>query len=796
MSMTPDEQSEFLQIYLDETEEGLDALIETLLVLENDPQSKSHLNEAFRMVHTIKGAAGMMGFDDITTLTHQLESRFEKLRSGILLLDKPTVTLSLKCVDYLRACNEQIRNSESLTNPAELLKELRSLDSNEAKPIEPQPIAEVSAPEEPAPPEATPSESTQPEVPASEEPAVDEQTPETPAEETPVAETPKLAGFETPTYRVSVIFEPGLKLLDMKGQLVVSRLSQVCEVVSTEPTVEGLATLTGPVGFELVVASDRSEEEISEAADVHGVLRVRVVGSEQAGEPAEAEEAEPEVTLPSDEETATLEPAEPAEPAPAVPPQPEAKPSETKAKVAETVRVEIERLDHLLNLAGELVINKARFAQIAARMNPVFQQSGALSRFRALSENLRNAIGQMKEEGGASNGETNGDANGDWGQHFGELERELDELKDQAEQWEESRRYFGQMNEAIDQLSRVSENLQRGVLQTRMVPVAPLFNRFKRVVRDLSSDRDKKVTLEIRGEKTELDKRMIDELGDPLVHLIRNSIDHGMETTAERVEAGKPAQGTITLEASHSGNNIFIIVRDDGRGISVEKVRKRIVERELMSAAVAEALSDEQVIEYIWHPGFSTASQVTNISGRGVGMDIVKTRISELNGTVDVESSVGEGTTFTIRLPLTLAIIKSLLLRIGQVIYSVPIDDVREIVAVTPEEIVTVHEKETLDVRGKYIPVVSINDLFSWHSIPYKYKVYDPPEDSLINVLVLQTSGRSFGLRVDELLGGEEIVIKSLSENFISIRGLSGASILGDGTVSLLLDVPAMMNLM
>ncbi len=765
MSMTPDEQSEFLQIYLDETEEGLDALVETLLVLENDPQSRSHLNEAFRMVHTIKGAAGMMGFDDITTLTHQLESRFEKLRSGILLLDKPTVSLSLKCVDYLRACNEQIRNSESLTNPAELLKELRSLDSNESKPIEPQPIAEAQATEKP--------------------------TSELPVADSPVVETPKLAGFETPTYRVSVIFEPGLKLLDMKGQLVVSRLSQVCEVVSTEPTVEGLATLTGPVGFELVVASDRSEEEISEAADVHGVLRVRVVGSEQAGEPAKAKEAE--VTLPSDEKTATVEVVDSA---PAVSSQPDAKPTETKAKVAETVRVEIERLDHLLNLAGELVINKARFAQIASRMSPIFQQSGALSRFRALSENLRNAIGQMKEAGRTGNGETKRDANGDWGQYFGELERELDELKDQAEQWEESRRYFGQMSEAIDQLSRVSENLQRGVLQTRMVPVAPLFNRFKRVVRDLSSDRVKKVTLEIRGEKTELDKRMIDELGDPLVHLIRNSIDHGMETSAERVEAGKPAQGTITLEASHSGNNIFIIVRDDGRGISVEKVRKRIVERELMSAAVAEALSDEQVIEYIWHPGFSTASQVTNISGRGVGMDIVKTRISELNGTVDVESSVGEGTTFTIRLPLTLAIIKSLLLRIGQVIYSVPIDDVREIVAVTPEEIVTVHEKETLDVRGKYIPVVSINDLFSWHSIPYKYKVYDPPEDSLVNVLVLQTSGRSFGLRVDELLGGEEIVIKSLSENFISIRGLSGASILGDGTVSLLLDVPAMMNLM
>jgi two-component system chemotaxis sensor kinase CheA len=284
-----------------------------------------------------------------------------------------------------------------------------------------------------------------------------------------------------------------------------------------------------------------------------------------------------------------------------------------------------------------------------------------------------------------------------------------------------------------------------------MVPVAPLFNRFKRVVRDLSTARGKKVNLRIRGEKTELDKRMIDELGDPLVHLVRNSIDHGLESPDVRLARGKPEAGTILLEASHSGNSVFIHVRDDGGGIDVARIKDRLVAREILTAVEVERLSDAEAVDYIWHPGFSTAQEVTNVSGRGVGMDAVKARIADLNGTIDVDSAPQEGTTFTIRLPLTLAIINSLLIRIRDVIFSMPIEDVREIVS-----------QEAADASSN---------------------------GDAIHAVILQTGDRVMGLRVDELLGSQDIVIKSLSENFIQIRGLSGASILGDGTVCLMLDV-------
>jgi two-component system chemotaxis sensor kinase CheA len=328
-----------------------------------------------------------------------------------------------------------------------------------------------------------------------------------------------------------------------------------------------------------------------------------------------------------------------------------------------------------------------------------------------------------------------------------------------------------------------------------MVPVAPLFNRFKRVVRDISLELGKKVQLEVHGEKTELDKRMIDELGDPLVHLVRNAIDHGIETAEMRRLAGKPETGTISLEAAHSGNNVLISIRDDGGGINVDKVRKRIVERELAPVRVAEEMPERDVIDHIWHPGFSTADFVSDISGRGVGMDIVKTRIAELNGAIDIEQEFGRGTTFTIRLPLTLAIIRSLLFRLRHGVFAVPIANVREIVSVAVDEIVTIHGRQTFEVRGEFIPLVDIDDIFQWHATSYRYPGSIEFAENLgarrLNVVILHGADKTMGLKVNELQGGQDIVIKSLAENFVHVRGLSGASILGNGSVCLLLDVAA-----
>jgi two-component system chemotaxis sensor kinase CheA len=305
--------------------------------------------------------------------------------------------------------------------------------------------------------------------------------------------------------------------------------------------------------------------------------------------------------------------------------------------------------------------------------------------------------------------------------------------------------------------------------------------------------------LQIRGEKKELDKRMVDELGDPLIHLVRNSIDHGLESPDVRLARGKPEAGTIELEASHSGNNVLIHVRDDGGGIDVARIKERAVDKELLSADEAEELSDEQAVEYIWHPGFSTAKELTDVSGRGVGMDAVKTRINELNGMIAVDSASGQGTTFTIRLPLTLAIINSLLIQIRQIIFSMPIEDVREIVSVPASNIVTVHGKHNIDVRGEYIPLITIHDVFEWNDISYGSATPEedaaPDNGDLVHAVILQSGDKTLGLRVEELLGSQDIVIKSLSENFIQIRGLLGASILGDGTVCLMLDVSSVIDL-
>jgi two-component system chemotaxis sensor kinase CheA len=463
--------------------------------------------------------------------------------------------------------------------------------------------------------------------------------------------------------------------------------------------------------------------------------------------------------------------------------------ADPKSKVVETVRVDIDRLDRLMNLTGELVVNRARFLQLARQMQPLFRKSGLLGRLRSLGDRLQG----MSQELDADH-RSGQDAVWDVRRALGEQMEVVEELLQSLDQ---GRRCMDQWNEAIDQLTRVSNGLQQGVLDTRMVPVGPLFNRFKRVVRDIATELRKKVQLEIRGEKTELDKRMIDELGDPLVHLVRNAIDHGLESEEVRRKRGKPDAGTLTLEATHSGNNVLITIRDDGGGIAVEKVRARAIQRGLVPEATAATLTDREWMQFIWHPGFSTAEQVSDISGRGVGMDIVKTRIAELNGTIEVDSRPGVGTTFQIRLPLTLAIIRSLLFRLPHGIFAAPIENVREIVSVPRREVLSVHGRDSIEVRGEFIPLVGIDDIFDWNGVEPR-RTSDRTTatvGSRVEVVILTTGRKTMGLEVDELRGSQDIVIKSLSENFVPIRGLAGASILGDGSVCLLLDVAASIEL-
>lgn len=774
-----DDLSVYLQVFLDETAEELDALVEATLFLEGDPTNAEALNKAFRMLHSLKGSCGMMGFEVIGDFAHTLEDRFENYRSGKEQLDRDTTTLVLKCVDYFRNFTHRLRaGNPDEGDPSELIRQL-----NEQSPRE---DASVFEPEVPAP--------------------------------ASVAAGPSNAVSMSAGVPIKVKFKPGLQLADLKARLIVARLSSIGEVISCEPKIEDVRSFDELPLFSLVLLTDRKLEEIRRIASVDGVdsiemdmpslVDIEFDGNADGKTPHDLvvegpgdtapqagvtfdHENEPAAGSPvpqSDVAASSATAIEPNNGAPASPVSPES--SEAKVPVTETLRIDIDRLDRLMNLTGELVVTNARFAEITSKMSPVFRRTSVINKTKDLTERLRHRLVKFERQLGAT---TKLDES--FKSLFHGLEDDLDRLDEQSSLWDEGHRHFLEITEAVDQLTRVSKNLQRGVLNTRMVPVGPLLNRFKRVIRDLSVERGKKVQLVVHGENTELDRRMIDSLGDPLLHLVRNSIDHGVELPEERLANGKPAISTLSIEASHRGNNVLITVRDDGKGIDPARIRDRIVSRGIATEGQVREMSDQQVVDYIWHPGFSTADQISDISGRGVGMDIVQSTIASLSGTIEMKSVVGVGTTFTIRLPLTLAIIRSLLVRHGDGHFSIPIDDVREIVSVAPENIHAVHRHLTIDVRGELISLASMESIFDWG-----HKVASPQaERSLhnrnINVVLLNGRGKTLGLCVEALVGRADIVIKSLSENFIAIRGLSGASIMGDGSVCLMLDCAALIEL-
>ena len=788
--------SSYLQIFLDETDDELEALVEVLLQLETTPDEINALNEAFRLLHSLKGSSGMMGFEGVSELAHQLENRFEMFRSGKATLDRSTMNVLLECVDFLRTFSTSLRAGDRVSDDAShLIAQLNAIG-------QPSSARTSAAPLESAPASADLSETV---VAA------------------PVEGVPELnldAG-----YRVRVTFEKGLQLADLKARLIVARLSNIGDIVASEPSVDDIESFEEVPQFVVIVLTNRSPAEIRDIANVDGVDTVDI---EEGSSPAvEKSSSTPETVTPveiprhpedtvelslqeldsgadltstdseadgrTEEEVASISVGSTPSPEPSAVVD-VATSDPALPKVAETVRVEIDRLDRLMNLTGELVVTKARFTQIAGEMSPQFRNANIANRVKDLGERLRLSLQKMRELASQVPVESR-----DWRNDLEQLEEDIEGLDEQSALWEEGRGHFSQVAEAVDQLSRVSDKLQHGVLDTRMVPVGPLFNRFKRVIRDLSIERDKKVQLVVRGEKTELDKRMIDELGDPLLHLVRNSLDHGLEPTDERQRIGKSDTGTIVLEAYHSGNNVLIVIRDDGAGLNVERIRARIAERNLVGDAELGQMTDRQIIEYIWDPGFSTADEVTDISGRGVGMDIVRKRITELNGTIDVESEAGRGTSFRIRLPLTLAIIRSLLVRFRDGLFSIPIDDVREVVSIPEDQAFRVHKHQTIDVRGEFIPLGAMSNVFSWHNVDYRHtvrqEVRERSTSRMIKIVILHSAGKTLGLCVDELLGGADIVIKSLSDNFVAIRGLSGASVMGDGTVCLMLDTSALIDM-
>ncbi len=812
----------YLSIFIDEALMSLDEWTDTLLALENGGGRESV--EALLVIsHRIKGSAASIGLHRPARLAHHQEDLLQYLRESRQSLPEGAVDTFLKCTDALRAYVEGLRSgSAESAEFGSLVRELIQA-KNQA--------AGQSAPGAGATPQPTspnlPRERTTICALAQESAPLPPplgiarnggQSLHTANRVDEILRAKLRAMLATEPYFVGgqIQFEPNLALSGVKATLLHEKLCRLGEVLYFEPPLALCESGEDTAGIRFACRSERPLEEFTRQLGISGVATLAVepfsisdpaaAGAAPATEPAARPPDPDRRPVPAARETAeTGSPRESAQLAAVAcrtsaagpagggggkkdSPAARERSADATAAPNETLRVDIERLDQLMNLAGQLVINRSRFSRIGDGLKQALATGHSSRGGAASARALRGFCEGLEKLRESKNPAADLDI------VCGRAHRMLADVENVerlVSQMGEVRGLANGLGEALHQLDRISDGIQKSVMDTRMVPIGPLFNRFKRVIRDIVRMNGKEIQLVIRGEKTELDKRMIDELGDPLIHMVRNSADHGIESPEERARLGKPEQGTITLDAFHRGNSIVIQVSDDGKGLDPERIRAKAVQKGILSAADAERLTPQQAIQLIWEPGFSTAEQVTEISGRGMGMDIVRSRIEQINGIVDLSSVPGQGATITIKLPLTLAIMPSLLAEIEGDVFAIPIEAIVEIASVASEDLMTIHGRETAQVRGRTIGVTSLSELFVWNSAPRE----SPSAAARQTLVIIGDQGREIGLAVHRLIGESDVVIKSMAENFKNVQGIAGASILGDGRVSLILDHAALIEL-
>lgn len=754
--------AKYLAIFIDEAYLALDDMTETLLGASVAGGGGETHERLLVLSHRIKGSAAAVGLNRIAKLAHHMEDLLQSLRETGQQLTDRTIEAMLKCIDGLRGYTDAVRKGDAPQDGfGALCQEL----------LEAAGLAPCKTPGYTSEGAATPAS-----LAGGPSPRADNSRDELP--------DGCLEG--------RVTFEKNFPLVGLKARLVYEKLARAGEVISCQPSAEELPDLDDLEALEFVVRTTQSAEQLEPQLRVTGVATVSVSKQSETAKPAASErqvQAAGEVAAtPTSNSPAPAQGATATPPAPKTSKTPKKDDPESGSRPAETLRVDIERLDQLMNLAGQLVINKARFSQIGDGLKNVTISRGTLTFLGQLDELFRRMGDATLRGGDLRSCQAELDA---VSAHARRLQTDLEAVRHEFEHFSSARIHVNNLFEAIHQLDRVSDGIQKSVMDTRMVPIGPLFGRFRRVVRDITRQNGKEIELAVHGEKTELDKRMIDELGDPLIHMVRNAADHGVELPEARAAAGKPRCGVITLDAFHRGNSIIIQVADDGKGLDPDRILAKAIEKGIVSAADSARLSRHQIFQLIWEPGFSTAEKVTEISGRGMGMDIVKSKIEELSGTVEVESELGQGTTFTLRLPLTLAILPSLMAEINGEVFAMPVESVVEIVKVTGNDLSTVHGLPTACVRGRLISMVEITELFDWNVAPRR----SSSRDADPTLVVIGSDGKEIGLVVDRLLGEEDVVIKSIAENYQNVSGIAGASILGNGRVALILDVVAMLDM-
>lgn len=671
--------NQYLGVFLEESREHLQTLNRCLLELEHAPGDLKVLDEIFRSAHTIKGMSATMGYTAIAELTHDMENVLDLLRKATIKAGPEIIDTLFQCVDSLEHLVEDVASDtpgtidvKPLVHKLTLLAKGESLESK--------------------------AQSSQVELESS---AVNSGRLELNDTEKRIVQAAITQGLKA--IEILVRLREGTLLKSVRAYMVMKALDEFCDVIKTQPVVEELEKDNFANEFSVVLVTEATAERVKETvlsiAEIEDVLtQVYNTSAMNAMTSPVTDSSESAVNLSDSVLHSKGEIVQGAI-------------SDKKQKGRQLLRVDTEKLDSLLNLVGELVINKTRLQQIS----------------------ISNQVPELSE--------------------------------------------------AIEQMDRVTTDLQAVVMKLRMVPVGQVFNRFPRMVRDLSHELGKEINLIIQGEETELDRTVIDEIGDPLVHLLRNSIDHGVEKTQDRVSAGKNPVGEIRLIARHEGNNVALLVEDDGRGIDPEIIKAKALEKGLVTKVEVERMDTPEVMRLIFMAGFSTAEKVTDVSGRGVGMDAVRTKIESLGGIVEMESNKSLGTRVRIRLPLTLAIIQALLIQIANETYAIPLGSIDSTINIMPEDIRTVQQREVILLRGQVIPILRLASLLG---LPAERT---SGENEELYVVIVQTGDHKVGVLVDSLVGQQEIVIKSLGRLLTGIRQIAGATILGDGQVVLILDV-------
>ncbi|MFD1348175.1 chemotaxis protein CheA [Oceanobacillus caeni] len=666
------ETDQYLDMFLDESREHLQAVNDHILELEKQPDNIDLVNEIFRSAHTLKGMAATMGFEDIASLTHKMENVLDGIRNYKLNVTTEVIDVIFVAIEYLENMVDSIAaGNDGKKDVTDLVARLDMIEKG--KSIKNEGVQEVAATLEAGTPTELQLDQFQLEI----------------------VQQAKELGINA--YQLTVSLEDECILKGARAYMVFDVMEKNGDIIKTNPAVEDIEEGNFDDSFSFVYVSseppENIQEQVSKVSEVKNVEIVRfVVDNNSSQQQKQTEEkVEKKGKKVADEK------------------------SEVTHHTSKTIRVNLERIDDLLNIFEEVIIDRGRLEVIS-------------------------------------------------------------EVFDNQE-----------LTGTVEHLGRVTSEMQNLILSMRMVPIEQVFNRFPRMIRGLAKELNKKINLEIIGSETELDRTVIDEIGDPLVHLIRNSIDHGIELPEVRAQAGKSEEGHLILRAYHSGNHVFIEIEDDGAGINREKVQMKAIEKGLILAEEAELLSDDEIANFILSSGFSTADQISDISGRGVGLDVVKSKMEALGGEISIKTEKGKGSIFSIQLPLTLSIIATLLVKVKHETYAIPLSSIIETVLLQDEQILSAHGRKVMDFRGQVVPLVSLSEVFE---VPIR----EEKNEKYHAVVVVKKGEKLTGLIVDSFIGQKEVVLKSLGSYLKDVFAISGATILGDGEVALIIDPNALIK--